>query len=739
MVTEGGGQNDPYMLGDYPSVSSIARYFQQDEIDSVFILSDHIINRNISPTINGIANYYRGLAEEAMGQSELAIKSYDHSIRLFMADNYKKGLALVYAKKGDVFTNLKDYKTAQSLYDLAIPFATDLDLYEVLIDIFQKKAHNDAAIQSPIGVIENLKKAFDYALSANDYDQSVSIVNQISTNYHSLGELDSAIHYFERGIQIKKEMDDPGGLISDYSALGNLFRECGEYRKAQVNLMEALRIAEDEKDSFSTTTIYTELGDIYAIQNIWDVAEDYYNKAIQLARLKNSRFMEASCLKKLGNISILQKKPSVAIEYYESSLALYTQLNNKVNIAEILIQLSPLYNKERQLENARDLLQESLKASTQSQDVMSIWSTKLVLAEVEIKLRNYRKGISYGEECLRAFSDMGDTENIGRTSLLLSEAYSHTGDYRKAYQFHQKYSTIKDSLLSVEKAEAVKKYDLLVTTQKKDKEIAEQQEVLRDQNLTLLRKNHQLLLLAGGLGFLALLVAFLFFIYNKNKQINQQRIQVLVKEQETQRLKAIIEGEEKERKRLARELHDGLGAVLATVKMQISSIVHKFPAVQSSGTYLKAETLIDDACRTVREVSHDLMPHVLEQQGLFPAIEEMCMNFSNQHVIDFIPFGDENQLDSVLKVSIYRIVQELLKNIAKHAQATKVIVQLTIEDGEIILVVEDNGKGFDTTQMHKGIGIENIQSRTAYFNGTLEVDSVSDQGSTFTIQIPMNQ
>lgn len=206
-------------------------------------------------------------------------------------------------------------------------------------------------------------------------------------------------------------------------------------------------------------------------------------------------------------------------------------------------------------------------------------------------------------------------------------------------------------------------------------------------------------------------------------------------------MKSIIEGEEKERKRFARELHDGLGAVLATVKMQISGIPQKFPEVQASQTYQKAETLIDNACRTVREISHDLMPYVLEQQGLFPAIEDMCQNLSSHHKIyfNFISYGEESELSDVLKITLYRITQELLKNIIKHAQATDVIVQLTIEENEIILIVEDDGIGFDPSIYQKGIGIENIQSRAKYLNGSLDIDSTINQGSTFTIQIPKQQ
>lgn len=234
IVSEGIGQHAPYILGDHPAVSSIERCLQLDEIDSVFILSDIVLNNNISPTINGATYYYKGLAEEAMRLYELADKSYDRAIKLFTADDYKKGLALAFAKKGDVSSYHKDYDKAQVHYDRAIQYSTDLNLYGVLIDVFQKKAYNDNAIQSPTTAIQNLERALHYSLQAEDDNQSNIIINQISTNYHSLGELDSAIHYFQKGIQIKKEMDDPSGLISDYSALGNLFRERGEYKRAST-------------------------------------------------------------------------------------------------------------------------------------------------------------------------------------------------------------------------------------------------------------------------------------------------------------------------------------------------------------------------------------------------------------------------------------------------------------------------------------------------------------------------
>jgi two-component system NarL family sensor kinase len=734
-------QNTSYILEeDANTFSTIEEQLEEENMDSVIILCDHILNQTTDLKTKGIAYFYLGQAEMVLDENGIASSIFMKCIDLFKKVDFEKGLAMGYRKNADVYFFQNDFQMADSLYDLSIGHARPLKLNAVLADAFQKKASIYTQQQNSEEEFKMLKEAFKYAQLKNDTDQSKDIITQISTGYHSEGQLDSAILYYKKVIELKQKIRDEDGLISDYSALGNLFRERGDYKESQENLVEALKLAEAEKDTFAITTIFSELGDINAAQNIWETAETYYNDALTLAKLKNSRLAEAGCYNKLGDLFNFQNNEDAARASYEASLKIYQQLNSKINTANVLISLSQMYKDGDQFTKAKSLLLEALDVRKNSKDVLGTLTTKMALAEIEIGYGKVSKGIVYAEECLSVFETMDDKEGLRKVYLLLSEAYAESGNYKKAYQFHLNYSKLDNSLSSIETMEAIKDYDLLYNTEKKDKEIAQQNEKLQAQEVEILTKNNQLLMLAGGIGLLGLLAALIFFIYLKNKQVNQQKIAVLRKEKQTQALKSVIEGEEKERKRFARELHDGLGAVLATVKMQISGIRHKIPQADSMPAYQKAESLIDDACRTVREISHDLMPHVLEQQGLVFAINEMCQTLKNHHNIEFyfIPFGDDEQLENVVKITIYRITQELLKNIIKHAEAKEVIVQLTIEDNEIILIVEDDGKGFDASTAQNGIGLENIRSRTAYLNGTLAIDSSINQGSTFTIQIPIN-
>lgn len=254
------------------------------------------------------------------------------------------------------------------------------------------------------------------------------------------------------------------------------------------------------------------------------------------------------------------------------------------------------------------------------------------------------------------------------------------------------------------------------------------------------KRYYQVVLLAVGSILASLIAGLLFFLFRYNKRLHLHRLQLIRKEQETRRLQAMIEGEEKERKRLARELHDGLGAVLATAKMQINALSDNVPAVQLSQSYAKAEHLIDEACRTVREVSHNLTPDILEQHGLEFALQYLCDSMAKAHELDacFIPYGLDTAIPEQASITVYRITQELLKNITQHADASSVIVQATIEDGWLHLIVEDDGRGFEFNHNFTGgIGLSNIRSRVAYLGGRLEVDAQLGEGSTFNIDIPV--
>jgi signal transduction histidine kinase len=233
-------------------------------------------------------------------------------------------------------------------------------------------------------------------------------------------------------------------------------------------------------------------------------------------------------------------------------------------------------------------------------------------------------------------------------------------------------------------------------------------------------------------------------IAEKNKEIADKRIAELLKEQELKAMNAMMEGQEKERKRIAEDLHDRLGSMLATVKLHFSDVAFSSDCFQSTkckGQFEKANHLLDEACKEVRRVSHDLASGVLMKFGLVPALNELkqTIESGSKLKVNISSHNLDDRLDNLVEVNVYRVVQELMHNIMKHANASEVNIQLNKLDNVLTVMVEDDGVGFDRNdpEFKPGLGLQSIESRVRKVDGTLTVDSTKGNGTTAIIEIPV--
>ena len=525
----------PYTIEKHPTVfSKIETHLQNEELDSVFNLCGLIIQKENKPEIKGIAHFYQGEAAALLNDFQHASASFSDAIAIFQSINFEKGLAMAYCNQGDVAFYQRQLNKADALYDQSLALAEKLGLNKVLVNIYQNKSMIYTDMQQHKSAMRFLKKALKNAYLIDSPDQIKNILNQVATNYHSLGELDSAIIYFHKTIVFKNKKNDNEGLISDYSALGNLYRERGSYIQAQEQLLKGLKVAEFEKDTFSMMTLFSEIGDVYAAQEGWNKSEEHYKKALELAQLKKRQFIEARCLSKLANIYQLQNQEKKAIEYYEQALMLYEKNNSKINAADVQINLSKLYKEGNQLEKAKTYLLGALEARSQSADKLSALTVKMALAEIEIISNNSRGGIKLINECLPEYRKMRDREGLKNGYLLLSDAYSKSNNHKLAFQFFKKYKNISDSLMAVDRAKAVSELELLYTTEKKDKEIAQQKAELEKQEIRSQERQSRNLLMAI-LGVFILMAVTTGLIYSrqvnrrlatKNKKIESQNVEI---------------------------------------------------------------------------------------------------------------------------------------------------------------------------------------------------------------------
>ncbi len=221
--------------------------------------------------------------------------------------------------------------------------------------------------------------------------------------------------------------------------------------------------------------------------------------------------------------------------------------------------------------------------------------------------------------------------------------------------------------------------------------------------------------------------------------LHRQKIIELEKERKLDAAQSLMKGQEEERSRLSKDLHDGVGGLLSGVKLSMSTMKgNVFLSEENAQSFNNVISQLDQSITELRRVSHNMMPEALIKYGLKEALENYCenLNLSGDINVKLQAYGMEQRMDQNTEIIIYRIIQELLNNIIKHAEAKNVLIQLIRKEAKFTLTVEDDGKGFDVKELKNktGAGLANIKARTEYLNGTVDIVSKKDEGTSVTIE-----
>jgi signal transduction histidine kinase len=316
----------------------------------------------------------------------------------------------------------------------------------------------------------------------------------------------------------------------------------------------------------------------------------------------------------------------------------------------------------------------------------------------------------------------------------LYSTYAALGNTRDAFQYAQQYITLSDSLHEQQLQQDIAELENKFKHAESERKIAVLQ-AEKDRAATELHNNQ---LLAGLLGTISL---FLFVsivlgvvLYRQRSAHYRQQLKDTEQQQQIQLARALMQGEEKERKRLAADLHDGLGGQLAGIKINLSRMA---TSTSHPDTQLqKVIEQLDVSANELRRIARNMMPESLLLMGLEPALKDMCDSLSTDTTsVVFQPFGIHRDIHPEIQINIYRIVQELLTNAVRHAQASEILVQCSQNSTRFFITLEDNGKGFDPAAVVKpGIGLSNARNRVEYLNGKLDITSAPGEGTTINIE-----
>ncbi len=529
--------------------------------------------------------------------------------------------------------------------------------------------------------------------------------------------------------------------------MGKYYEYESEYDSAVIFLVKALAIAEKHGLEKSAIPVRSELGVVYQLMENGSKAAEFHKKILADAIHSGDKTLQAMMLNNLGIDFDLQGLSDSALICWKNSLQLFEAQQDKAGAMDVKNNLGLKYKDLGDYDKSIIYFREVLVYRQQMHDINGSVVTLTNLGSAYNKSKKYAEALRLYFQALQLADSMQLKLKKDKQKSLyhnISNVYMAMHDYKNAMQYYQQYTKLKDTLFNAIKSKQIAEVQQKYETEKKE----QMNKIL---TLELLKKTRERNALTGSLLLIAL-IAFLLLSYyrqrallhKKNVVIERQKVDELLKGAELKTYNAIIEGQEEERKRIAADLHDRLGIMLATVKMHFNAIDEKVETfqLQNLQQYEKANRLLDEACDEVRKISHNLNTGMLMHFGLQPALRELMESIEGSGKIKtkLLIFGVPERLEQPLEIGIYRIVQECIGNILKHAAAKNISLQLNRQEDRLNIVIEDDGIGFDVSERSNtaGIGLRNIEARAQKLLGTFSIDSMPGKGTTAIIEIPLN-
>ena len=531
-----------------------------------------------------------------------------------------------------------------------------------------------------------------------------------------------------------------------YSKLGAVILSISTYMEAQEYLdkVDTLQLAEIEQKKYKgkNLVLNNSLANLYSKTEDYDNAFNYYNKAITAALSLEATGNAAIILGNKGDLLIKMNRSKEALEVLHQSKKMLEESHfPKRFMATNFLTQGIAYFKLGRTEEALKFYEKSLAIGNANNLATTIMRAKAERGILMIQQKKFDKALLDCTTSKKTAQETNDTDYLIKSCNCLYQAQTALGNYQAALNNHEQYTAIKDSVYNETNIRKITQVGMQYDFDKKD---AQQQLIIEKKN----REKNQFRLALVGVALL-LFGVYLFYrnklkyqktINLRNQELQEQKIKELRQKSKLAVLSSMIEGQEAERLRIAKDLHDSLGGLLSTIKIYFTKITKFNNNIPPSSLNLKTSELIDEACIEVRRISHNMMPHALSISGLKGAIEDLGIQLQEQGFQTTVEINQlPDNIDSTKQIVIYRLIQEIISNIRKHAKAKNILIQLIAHNNELNLSIEDDGVGFDYKASIKkdGLGLKSINSRVDFLDGKIEWDSQLNKGTTLTINIPL--
>ena len=600
--------------------------------------------------------------------------------------------------------------------------------------------------------IENEKKTAKTKTGLAAFQADTARVNYLVRKGRSFQSenYDSLLFYSQKALNLALKTADLNSISAAVQLQGRYYMMKENYKDATATFLLSLAIEEKLKNRARVADLHDELGTVYYYQEIFAKALGYYTSALAEYEKSRDTMNMAKVYSHLGNLyssrefceprTTPQKKDDFdrAIKLFEKTIQLCTAIHYKPLIINSYVNIASVYNKLQEPDKALAYLKQATDYYRKNHKLNALAGSLHTLGITYFKAKQYSQSARCFEESLKIALENKYTDGIQYLYESMAQTYFSAKDYKNAYEYYVKYMTIRDSLVTAEKSKQLFELETKYQTEKKENEIIKLTSEKREKNV--------LLLTATGITLLVVLSSYFVvknarnkkLIADQNLEIKERYIRELEKERQLVATKSVLKGEESERSRMARDLHDGLGGLLSGVKINLSSMKgNSIITSENAQAFDHAIRLLDNSISELRRVAHNLMPETLNHYGLKTALNDFMSELGNnpEVMLTFSFFGADIRFESQLELTIYRIAQELVNNALKHAGATKIDLQLIADVDRVCIQVVDNGKGFDTKcNPCEGKGLFVIRDRVTAYNGTFELESTPGHGTEASIE-----
>ena len=550
--------------------------------------------------------------------------------------------------------------------------------------------------------------------------------------YHSAQSPELSLKEYIHSLEMlaNSDADTLKGRI--YNGMGVSYKKMSDYPAALDYLFKALRIFEKKNDKKATAGVLANIGELYQLKDNLPVAKKYVQQAMKMNKESGNTTYYLASAQTLANIYGMSNQFDSALAIDNMGIAASDSIKSTTLKSIFYNNKGNCYMFMGNFDSAAFFFSQCILLDSANGNVLYMTDNYLNLGTLAHKQKKYTAAQNYYQYALV----LGDSTKNNRMKSFaweeLAMIYAAQNNFQAALVAKDSATTIKDRMINEKSENKIAELKEIYEADKKEQTISLQQQKL----------NNQRLIITGGVMVFVLLLLSGSLFYRRYKLKKEKELQQAIIKQREEATINILTAEEKERKRIAADLHDGVGQLITAAWLNLQVMEKEITDAGDEQKQLLAKTtlLVGESCKEVRQVSHNMMPNALLKKGLINAIKEFTQQIDKKVLsISLQAEGLNTELDSITETILYRVIQECVNNTIKHAAASELDISIQNSENGIDVLIEDNGKGFDTSfinETKEGLGLQNIRSRISFLKGTVHWDSSPGNGTVVAIHIP---